>query len=182
MQDGNNIPPAEVDEFSRAFNLYVMHDEVKATAARLRAAADRTTGVEREANIRQAAEAEAEVARIEAELGGEVRRKDDAAPAGAEPTPAPAVEAHEGKPPKPSTVTRQRHDDLALELERLLAHLRREGKDTSTHAVMDVLRARAGKPDSCIAASVPEGVTWTRGMGTVETLNTRALAKRIKGM
>lgn len=68
MQDGNNIPPAEVDEFSRAFNLYVMHDEVKATAARLRAAADRTTGLEREANIRQAAEAEAEVANIEAEL------------------------------------------------------------------------------------------------------------------
>lgn len=181
MQD-NNIPPADADEFSRAFNLYVRLDEAKATATRLRAAADRTTGLECEANIRLAEAAKAEVARIETELGGEGHPEEDAGPAGAEPTPAPAVEAHEGKPPKSRTVTRQRHDDLALELERVLALLRKEGRGTSPHAVMDVLRAHAGRPESCIAASVPEGVTWTRGMGKVEVLTTQALAKRIKRM
>lgn len=71
MQDGNDIPAVETDEFSRAFELYVRLDEVKATAARLRAAADRTTGQERESNVRQVKEAEAEAVRIEAALRGE---------------------------------------------------------------------------------------------------------------
>lgn len=67
----DDIPTAEAAEFARAFDLYVKLDEVKATAERLRAAADRTTGLEFEANIRQAKEAEVEVARVEAALRGE---------------------------------------------------------------------------------------------------------------
>lgn len=58
-------------EYTRAFDLVCRLDEAKATAARLRDAADRTTGREREANIRQAEAAEAEAARIEAALRGD---------------------------------------------------------------------------------------------------------------
>ena len=64
----DDIPPDEAAEFSRAFNLCCMLDEARATAARLRDAADRTTGLERESNIRQAEVAEAEVERVRAEL------------------------------------------------------------------------------------------------------------------
>ena len=67
----DDIPPDEAAEFSRAFNLCCMLDEAKATAARLRDAADRTAGLERESNIRQAKEAEAEVSHLEAALRGE---------------------------------------------------------------------------------------------------------------
>ncbi len=76
----DDIPPDEAAEFSRAFNLCCMLDEAKATGARLRAAVERTTGMEREANVRQAAEAEAEMARIEAELRGEGHQSEAAAP------------------------------------------------------------------------------------------------------
>ena len=76
----DDIPPDEAAEFSRAFNLCCMLDEAKATGARLRAAVERTTGMEREANVRQAAEAEAEIARIEAELRGEGHQSEAAAP------------------------------------------------------------------------------------------------------
>lgn len=76
----DDIPPAEAAEFSRAFDLYLRLDEARATAARLRTAGERTTGLEREANVRQAAEAEAEMARIEAELRGEGHQSEAAAP------------------------------------------------------------------------------------------------------
>jgi len=54
--------------YSKAFHLLALLDETKTTASRLRAAADCTTGLERESNIRQAIEAEAEQKRIEGEL------------------------------------------------------------------------------------------------------------------
>ncbi|MDI3515301.1 MAG: hypothetical protein PWP40_2530 [Rhodocyclaceae bacterium] len=76
----DDIPPDEAAEFSRAFNLYVTLDEAKATAARFRAAADATTGLECEANMRLAEAAEAEIARIEAELRGEGHQNEAAAP------------------------------------------------------------------------------------------------------
>ncbi len=71
------MPPAEaateveLSEYSKVFELLALADEAAATAARLRDAADRTSGLEREANTKQAAEAEAEVSRLEAALLGE---------------------------------------------------------------------------------------------------------------
>lgn len=80
------MPPAEAASaddqasFASAFDLVCRLDEAKATAARLRAAADRTTGLECEANLRLAEAAEAEIARIEAELCGEGHQSEAAAP------------------------------------------------------------------------------------------------------
>ena len=89
------------------------------------------------------------------------------------------VQTHQGQA---APANRQRHDALALELECVLADLRKQGKSTAPHAVMGALKERAGRPDSWIAASVPEGVVWTRETGKVETLNVRALARRLKNM
>lgn len=75
-------------EYSRAFDLVCRLDETKAEAKRLRAAAGRTTGQERESNIRQAKEAEAEVSHLEAALRGEE-----------------LPEAHQGKAAKPKRET-----------------------------------------------------------------------------
>lgn len=97
----DDVPPAEAAEFSRAFDLYLRLDEAKATAARLRAAADVTTGLECEANIRLAEAAEAEVARIEAELRGEGQQSEAAAP---ERAPAKADQGQEA-PAKPKRET-----------------------------------------------------------------------------
>lgn len=100
------MPPAEAASaddqasFASAFDLVCRLDEAKATAARLRAAADRTTGLECEANIRLAEAAEAEIARIEAALRGEESteaKEGDATPAkqhktrGRKPSDAPAL-------------------------------------------------------------------------------------------
>lgn len=63
-----SAPSAEATEFSRAFDLYVDLDKAKETTARLRDAAGRTTGLEREANIRVVAQLEDEIALIHAEL------------------------------------------------------------------------------------------------------------------
>ena len=161
---------AELSEYSKVFELLALADEAATTAARLRDAATRTSGLEREANIRQAEAAEAEVERIRAELHGP-HELSGLVPTEAKPDQGQAAQA-----------CRQRHDDLALELERILASLRKQGKSTAPHAVMDALKERAGRPDSCIAASVPEGVAWTRGTGKVETLNVRALARRLKNL
>lgn len=71
------MPPAEaateveLSEYSKVFELLALADEAAATAARLRDAATRTSGLEREANTKQAAEAEAEVSHLEAALRGE---------------------------------------------------------------------------------------------------------------
>lgn len=167
---------AERAEYSRAFDLLCRLDEVRATAARLRDAADRTAGLERESNIRQAEVAEAEVERVRAEIQ-RPHELSELVPTEAKPDQGQAAPAE----PQGSR-QRQRHDDLALELERILASLRKQGKSTAPHAVMDALKERAGRPDSCIAASVPEGVAWTRGTGKVETLNVRALARRLKNL
>ena len=53
---------------ARAFDLVFQLDDAEKTAARLREAAEWSTGLERESNIRQLQEAEAEAARIRAEL------------------------------------------------------------------------------------------------------------------
>ena len=75
---------------------------------------------------------------------------------------------------------RQRHDDLALELERILAGLRKQGKSTARD-VMDALKKQAGRPDSCIAASIPEGISWTNvRTGDVKVLTMKALQARLK--
>lgn len=79
---------AELLAYSRAFELLALADEATATAARLRAAADRTTGQEREANIRQAEAAEAEAARLRAEI---VKLSESPADADAGPTEAAGV-------------------------------------------------------------------------------------------
>lgn len=176
------MPPAEaateveLSEYSKVFELLALADEAAATAARLRDAATRTSGLEREANTRQAAEAEAEATRIEAEL------QQPPEFSGLVPTQAKPDQGQAAPAELQGSRQRQRHDDLALELERILASLRKQGKSTAPHAVMDALKERAGRPDSCIAASVPEGVAWTRGTGKVETLNVRALARRLKNL
>lgn len=94
----DDIPTAEATEFAWAFNLYVKLDEARSTAERLRAAAGRTTGLECEANIRLAEAAEAEVARIQAELGGEPHQGEAAAkpyrPRGRKPSDAPVLLVH----------------------------------------------------------------------------------------
>ena len=68
----DDIPPAEAAEFSRAFDLYVRLDEVKAQAdaARLRLmdADRRTSALECEARERLVEATDAKVANIEAEL------------------------------------------------------------------------------------------------------------------
>ena len=87
------------------------------------------------------------------------------------------VQTHQGQA---APANRKRHDDLALELERLLADLRKQGKSTAPHAVMDALKERAGRPISCIAASVPEGVSWMNGRtGDVKVLTQKALQGRL---
>lgn len=175
MQD-DDIPPAEADEFSRAFDLYVSLDEAKATAARLRAASDRTTGLEREANIRQAAEAETEIARIEAELDGEAHHGRAAAPkreTQAETHPGPTERAT-------SAGGRIRHDDIQIEIDDAKVNVKQRGEHVTPAKVMALLRARAGRPDSCIYDTAPNGVLWTRGSsGEPEKLTMEALKKRI---
>jgi len=161
----DDIPPDEAAEFSRAFDLYVKLDEAKADAERLRAAAGRTTGLEREANIRQAAEAGAEVARIEAALRGEESAEADQGDT------APAKPEHRAR-------TRRRLDDMQIEIDDAMAVLRREGKAVTPATVMPLLRARAGK--SCISECAPDGVIWIRGSsGNPEKLTMEALKKRI---
>ena len=75
--------PASADDqasFASAFELFCRLDEAKATAARLRAAAGRTTGSEWRENIEGVGVAEAEATRIEAELRGEGHQSEAAAP------------------------------------------------------------------------------------------------------
>lgn len=93
-----DIPPDEAAEFAWAFNLYVKLDEARATAERLRAAAAATTGSEWRENVEGAGIVEAEIARIEAELGGEPRQGEAAAkpcrPRGRKPSDAPVLLVH----------------------------------------------------------------------------------------
>ncbi len=77
--------------------------------------------------------------------------------------------------------TRRRSDDIQIEIDDAVRGLKERGEPVTAVRVMALLKDRAGRPDSCIDASVPEGVTWTRGStGAVEELNTKALHKRIK--
>lgn len=121
----DDIPPAEAAEFSRAFDLYLGLDEARATAARLRDAADRTTGLEREANVRQAAEAEAELARIEAELRGEGHQSEAAAP---ERAPANAQRTRGRKPSDAPAM-------LVQILDALESYAATTGQDFDRHAM-----------------------------------------------
>jgi hypothetical protein len=100
LLNGNELTEVESVAYSTAFELVCALDEARTSAARLQAAAHRTTGLERESNVRQAAWAEAEVERLEAELkGGHASAK--AAP----------TEAHE---PVAAPMSRQRHQEAEI--------------------------------------------------------------------
>lgn len=181
MQDGNDIPSAEAAEFSRAFDLYVKLDEVKAQAdaARLRLMdADRSTSaLECEARERLVEATEAKVANIEAELEAlkASHQGQDAEPRADEAQPVAA-------PNKPATGggARTRHDDIQIEIDDVRAGLEQQGEHVTPAKVMALLRARAGRPDSCIYDTAPNGVLWTRGSsGEPEKLTMEALKKRI---
>lgn len=107
--------PASADDqasFASAFELFCRLDEAKATAARLRAAAGRTTGSEWRENIEGVGVAEAEATRIEAELEAlkASHQGQDAEPRAdeAQPVAAPlSLHAHQedAEPTKPKRET-----------------------------------------------------------------------------
>jgi hypothetical protein len=75
---------------------------------------------------------------------------------------------------------RARSDDMAIELSCVIAGLEQQGEHVTPAKVMALLRARAGRPDSCIYDTAPNGVLWTRGSsGEPEKLTMEALKKRI---
>lgn len=151
---------AELSAYRKAFELLALADEAAATAARLRDAAGRTTGTECEANIRLAEAAEVEAARIKAELCRDAHQ---------EQATTPAVAAG-----------RQRHDDIAIEIDDVLADFERRGERATTARVMTMLKGRAGQPASCISETALDGVIWTRGTtGEHEKLTIENLKKRI---
>ena len=75
---------------------------------------------------------------------------------------------------------RQRHDDIQIEIDDAIADIERRG-DTATPAkVMAQLKAKAGRPDSCISETAPDGVIWIRGSnGKMEKLTGSALKSRM---
>lgn len=85
-------------------------------------------------------------------------------------------------PNKPATgvSARTRHDDIQIEIDDVRAGLEQRGEPATPAKVMAMLKARAGRPDSCISETAPDGVIWIRGSsGEPEKLTTEALKKRI---
>lgn len=80
-----------------------------------------------------------------------------------------------------STKMRARHDYIQIEIDDVIASLEQRGEYATAVKVMALLRERAGRPDSCIEAVTPEGITWTSGStGAVKELTKRALYRRLK--
>lgn len=75
---------------------------------------------------------------------------------------------------------RARRDDLQIEIEDVAAQIEALGEKPTAPKIMEMLRAKAGRPDSCIEAATPDGIMWTRrSTGKVEELTQRALHKRL---
>lgn len=176
---------AEMRECAWAFSLYSILDARKEDAARFRAAAKCTTGSECKNNIELAEKAEAEIARIDAELVAGYRAQNqvtaalhDAAASANVNFP---VQADRIKGEAQGSEQRTRRDDIQIEIDDVIKDLKAGGEDIAAPKVMEILRKRAGRPDSCVNAQTPDGLTWTRrSLGRVEELTTKALHKRIR--
>jgi hypothetical protein len=88
-------------------------------------------------------------------------------------TPAPNEAATGGN-------ARTRHDDIQIEIDDVKAGLEQRGEPVTPAKVMALLKARAGRPDSCISEAFERGVIWTRGTsGAPEKLTADNLKGRL---
>lgn len=88
-------------------------------------------------------------------------------------TPAPNMPARGGS-------ARTRHDDIQIEIDDVRAGLEQQGEPATPAKVMAMLKARAGRSDSCISETAPDGVIWTRGSsGEPEKLSADNLKSRL---
>jgi hypothetical protein len=86
-------------------------------------------------------------------------------------------------PTEPATggSTRTRHDDIQIEIDDVIADLEQRGEKATPAKVMAMLKERAGRTDSCIHDTAPDGVLWTRGSSGEQTkLTMEALKGRMK--
>lgn len=75
---------------------------------------------------------------------------------------------------------RTRHDDIQIEIDDIVAGLKRRKGLVNPAAVMRALRDRGGRADSCVSESAPDGVIWKRGStGVPEKLTMAALKGRL---
>ncbi len=83
--------------------------------------------------------------------------------------------------PANSASTRSRFDTIQIEIDDEVAALEGEGKCVTAATVMPLLKAKAGRADSCISATARDGVIWIRGTtGEPEKLTMAALKRRIR--
>lgn len=74
-----------------------------------------------------------------------------------------------------------RQDDMAIEIGDVVSEMERGGLRVSAASVMTNLKARAGRPESCITEAISEGVMWVRGSrNQPEKLTTANLRDRLK--
>lgn len=74
-----------------------------------------------------------------------------------------------------------RQDDMAIEIEDVVIEMEKGGRKVSSASVMASLKARAGRPESCITEAISEGVIWVRGSSNQpEKLTTANLRDRLK--
>ncbi len=74
-----------------------------------------------------------------------------------------------------------RQDDMAIEIEDVVIEMEKAGWKVAAASVMTNLKARAGRPESCITEAISEGVMWVRGSSNQpEKLTTANLRDRLK--
>ncbi|CAM5503351.1 hypothetical protein [Thauera mechernichensis] len=75
---------------------------------------------------------------------------------------------------------RARRDDLQIEIDDVAAQIEAVGEKPTARKIMEILRSKAGRPDSCVDAVTPDGIVWTRrSTGKVEELTLRSLHRRL---
>jgi hypothetical protein len=81
----------------------------------------------------------------------------------------------------PEPKGRQRRDDIQIEIDDVVVtKLISEGMPATEENIMGLLRQRAGRPDSCVNTTTPDGVVWTaRSTGKTKELTRRVLHKRM---
>lgn len=79
-----------------------------------------------------------------------------------------------------SPAERIRTDDIWTEIDLAIAELEQRSKRITAATVMPLLRAKAGRPESCISEVAADGVIWIRpSTGRPDKLTMEALKKRI---
>lgn len=69
---------------------------------------------------------------------------------------------------------------MQIEIDDVKAGLEQRGEPATPAKVMAMLKARAGRPDSCISEAFDKGVIWTRGTsGAPERLTNENLKSRL---